>query len=124
MSTREITKTSLKESQLVLARRLNQLGDDYTLAGFQKEVYRRTGLVAKPDESEAILTLHKPVSIKLAEQPRLKKGMYTEQYWGFTGIYVSKPLGALKMNGHYTAELMDETIRLVDNGGLRGDAPK
>lgn len=101
---KQFTREQARENQRELERCLDKLGDDYTLAEFQQDVFRSTGVVVRPLDDERSLLLHRPISVKLAEQPhRTRSGFY----WGLTGSYIAKPIGEIKFNGHYSESLLN-----------------
>lgn len=100
---KQFTRTEAIKQQHELERTLDKLGDDYTLAEFQQEVFRSTNLVVKPNKDETILSLHKCISVKLSQPHCTKVG---PGMWGVRGTYVNTPLATMTFFGHYDKNMM------------------
>lgn len=99
----QFTRADAIIQQRELERALDKLGDDYTLAEFQQEVFRSTKLVVKPNADETVLSLHKSLSVK-ESQPHCTK--FGPGMWGVTGTYVNKPVATISFWGHYNKDMM------------------
>jgi hypothetical protein len=106
---REITMDYKKLKRDVtkgLTRMFDHLGDTYTLAEFQQEVFRRTGFVVKPDSDETQLTFHNGISVHSKNYTHEPTGLT----FGVSGVWGKRIRSTVEFDGHYTERLMQQCV--------------
>lgn len=89
-----------------LTRMFDHLGDTYTLAEFQREVFRQTGFVVKPDSDETQLTFHNGISVHSKNYTHEPTGLT----FGVSGVWGKRIRSTVKFDGHYTERLMQQCV--------------
>lgn len=89
-----------------LTRMFDHLGDTYTLAEFQQEVFRRTGFVVKPDSDETQLTFHNGISVHSKNYTHEPTGLT----FGVSGVWGKMIRSTVEFDGHYTERLMQQCV--------------
>lgn len=89
-----------------LSRMFDHLGDTYTLAEFQREVFRRTGFVVKPDSDETQLTFHNGISVHSKNYTHEPTGLT----FGVSGVWGKMIRSTVDFDGHYTESLMRQCV--------------
>jgi len=91
-----------------LTRMFDHLGDTYTLAEFQQEVFRRTGFVVKPDSDETQLTFHNGISVHSKNYTHEPTGLT----FGVSGVWGKMIRSTVDFDGHYTESLMRQCVNI------------
>lgn len=89
-----------------LTRMFDHLGDTYTLAEFQREVFRQTGFVVKPDSDETQLTFHNGISVHAKNYTHEPTGLM----FGVSGVWGKMIRSTVEFDGHYTENLMRKCV--------------
>lgn len=89
-----------------LSRMFDHLGDAYTLAEFQREVFRQTGFVVKPDSDETQLTFHNGISVHSKNYTHEPTGLT----FGVSGVWGKMIRSTVDFDGHYTESLMRQCV--------------
>lgn len=89
-----------------LTRMFDHLGDTYTLAEFQQEVFRQTGFVVKPDSDETQLTFHNGISVHSKNYTHEPTGLT----FGVSGVWGKRIRSTVDFDGHYTESLMQQCV--------------
>lgn len=90
-----------------LTRMFDHLGDTYTLAEFQQEVFRQTGFVVKPDSDETQLTFHNGISVHSKNYTHEPTGLT----FGVSGVWGKMIRSTVDFDGHYTESLMQQCVK-------------
>lgn len=89
-----------------LTRMFDHLGDTYTLDEFQREVFRQTGFVVKPDSDETRLTFHNGISVHSKNYMHEPTGLT----FGVSGVWGKMIRSTVEFDGHYTESLMQRCV--------------
>lgn len=89
-----------------LSRMFDHLGDAYTLAEFQREVFRQTGFVVKPDSDETQLTFHNGINVHSKNYTHEPTGLT----FGVSGVWGKMIRSTVDFDGHYTESLMRQCV--------------